>query len=162
MNCHSAQRLMSAERDGALAHSERATLASHVATCGECRQKQTAWAAAGEQLRTANARVAVPDPERAWQDIRREIRITASAGSGALEKRLVPRWTFPVAAAATLAIAATLAPRWFGDAATENRAPLAVARADFVETATDTSSMVYVDDKSGWLVVWAVDERDKM
>ena len=37
MNCSSAQRLLSAERDGAPASPERAGLAAHVAGCAECR-----------------------------------------------------------------------------------------------------------------------------
>ncbi|MEO7415180.1 MAG: hypothetical protein ABIZ81_17695 [Opitutaceae bacterium] len=40
--------------------------------------------------------------------------------------------------------------------------PLAVARADFVETPQNTSSIVYGDDKSVWLVVWAVTDNDKL
>jgi predicted anti-sigma-YlaC factor YlaD len=160
MNCHAAQRLLSAERDGALASSERASLDAHVAECGECRQMRTAIAAAVESLRAASAQIAVPDADRAWQDIRRAIRTTAPAGSR--ERGAFPRWTLPLTVAAALALAATLAPRWLGNPVPTNTARLEVARADFVETATNTSSMVYVDDKSGWLVVWAVDDKDKM
>ena len=37
-------------------------------------------------------------------------------------------------------------------------ARLAEKRAEFVEVPGDASSVVYVDDQSGWLVVWAAAE----
>lgn len=117
-------------------------------------------ATAIQSLQAASARVSVPDSQRAWEDIRREIRTTAPAGSK--ERRMLPRWTLPLTAAAALALAATLAPRWLSNAGTPGTNRPEIARADFVETAKDTSSMVYVDDKSGWLVIWAVDNHDKM
>ena len=160
MNCRTAQRLLSAERDGALASHERADLEGHVAACAECRQARSVAAAAVDHWRTAQARVALPDAERAWQDIHREIR--RSTPANAAGSRWLPRWTIPIAAAAALVFAATQAPRWLHDADPSTNARPQIARADFVETAADASSMVYVDDKSGWLVVWAVSDNDKL
>ena len=90
----------------------------------------------------------VPDEERAWQDIHREIRSAHPAGVRAW--RGLGRWALPLGAAAALAAVALLVPSWNEEAAS----PM-VARADYVEVAGDASSVVYVDDKSGWLVVWA-------
>ena len=56
----------------------------------------------------------------------------------------------PLGAAAALAAVAVIGPSW-----TDDDGPQAVARAEFVEVSGDASSVVYVDDKSGWLVVWA-------
>lgn len=157
MTCSAAQRRLSTERDGTLPSSERAALASHLAECSDCRQAQAALTAVVEHWRTATKHVAVPDSQRAWQDIRREIRATSSP-----QRQGLPRWALPATATAVLLFAATLAPRWLHQAKPPTAAGVEIARADFVETANDTSSMVYVDDKSGWLVIWAVDNRDKM
>lgn len=148
MNCHSAQRLLSAERDGALPPGERAGLAAHVAGCAECRRFEAALRGVGEEMHAAAGRVTVPDEERAWHDIRRELRATSPAASRAWWN--LGRWALPLGAAAALAAVAVIGPSW-----TDEDGPQLVARAEFVEVAGDASSMVYVDDKSGWLVVWA-------
>ncbi len=148
MNCHSAQRLLSAERDGALATGERAGLAAHVAGCAECRQFQAKCVEAIEGLKAAATRVAVPDEERAWQDIRRELRAARPTAARAWWN--LGRWALPLGAAAALAAVAVIGPSW-----TDDDGPQTVARAEFVEVSGDASSVVYVDDKSGWLVVWA-------
>jgi predicted anti-sigma-YlaC factor YlaD len=161
MNCHAAQRLLSAERDGALASHERADLEGHLAECGDCRQARSAITAAIDRWRTSTARVKVPDAERAWQDIHREIRLSSPEKKRETQWA-VPRWTLPMTAAAALIVAAIAAPRWFGgsiSAPTQTVAKLETARADFVEVANNASSVVYVDDKSGWLVVWAVNDK---
>lgn len=146
MNCRDVQRLLSAERDGALTAPGRADLAGHMAECADCRQFQALLIETGESLRRAEARVQVPDEERAWQDIRREIRVIRPAKAGAWWRPL--RWAVPLGAAAAAAIVAWLP----GD---DEFAVQSVARAEFVEVPNDASSVVYVDDKSGWLVVWA-------
>ena len=153
MNCRSVQRLLSAERDGASAPSGRAALASHLAECADCRRFQTVIAEAPEAWRSSTASVMVPDGERAWQAVRREIR-SGGVTTGATSTPWFARWALPVGAAAALAVVAVvLAPRWRSVPVT---APV-VARADFVEVGGASSPLVYVDDKSGWLVVWAPD-----
>jgi predicted anti-sigma-YlaC factor YlaD len=149
MNCRSAQPLLSAERDGALAFRERADLEAHVAGCAECRRFQATLAATGEQLRAAAARVVVPDEVRAWQDIQREIRL--SKPEAARPWWNVVRWAVPLTGVAALAMVAFISP----DLTDDDDAMPTVARAEYVEVGGDASSMVYVDDKSGWLVVWA-------
>ena len=147
MNCHSAQRLLSAEQEGALADGARAELAAHVAHCAGCHQFRVTLGEASESLRIAAARVTVPDEERAWQDVRRELRAARSTDGrrwwGAV------RWALPLGAAAGIAFIQ------LGPTGDEQSAVRMVARADFVEVSGDASSVVYVDDKSGWLVVWA-------
>lgn len=151
MNCRSAQRLVSAERDGVLTARERTDLAVHVAGCAECRRFQATLSEAGEQLRAAAARVAVPDEERAWHDIRREIHAVDTVAPRSWWA--LGRWALPLGAAAALAVVALVSPPWDSE-----QARAAVARAEFVEVPSDSSSVVYVDDKSGWLVVWAAAE----
>ena len=151
MNCPFAQRLLSAERDGALARAERAGLAAHVAGCAECRRFQAEWGETQANLKVAATRVVVPDEERAWQDIHREIRATRRTAARAWWH--LGRWVLPLGAAAALAAVALIGPSW-----TDENGPPAVARAEFVEVPGDASSVVYVDDQSGWLVVWAAAE----
>ena len=74
MNCRSAQRLISAERDGAPATSEHTALGAHLAECAECRRFRAVTDEAAEAWRTSTEQVAVPDAELAWQAVRREIR----------------------------------------------------------------------------------------
>ncbi len=152
MNCHSAQPLLSAERDGALTLRERADLEAHVAGCAECRRFKAVLAAAGEHLQVAAAQVKMPDEERAWQDIRREIRAAKQAPARAWWS--FGRWTMPVGAAvAALAVIAIVAPTITDDDPPE---VATTARAEYVEVGEGASSVVYKDDQSGWLVVWAV------
>ena len=103
---------------------------------------------ASEGLRAAATRVAVPDEERAWQDIHREMRAARPTVARAWWN--LGRWALPLGAAAALAAVALIGPSW-----TDEDGRQTVARAEFVEVAGDASSVVYVDDKSGWLVVWA-------
>jgi predicted anti-sigma-YlaC factor YlaD len=157
MHCHAAQRLLSAERDGALSSAERAVLDGHLVQCGECRQMRAALAGAAEYWRASTARVPIPDAERAWQDIARAIRTTTPATSKPAWG--LPRWTLPLGAAAALVLAAMIAPNWKTASAPQTVAAMESARADFVEVGNDaSSSVVYVDGESGWLVVWAVDD----
>ncbi|HEX2852145.1 MAG TPA: zf-HC2 domain-containing protein [Opitutaceae bacterium] len=158
MNCRAVQRLLSAERDGALASHERADLDAHLAQCAGCRQARAAVAGAVESWKQSSAAIAVPDAERAWQDIRREIRTSQPEKSGSAWG--LPRWALPLGAAAALALAAVVSSNRNSSepGPTRTIARAQSARADFVEVPTDASSMVYVDGESGWLVVWAVDD----
>lgn len=153
MNCRAVQLQISAERDGALAESERAVLAVHLAGCVECQRFQATLAAVGDSLRAVAARATVPDEERAWQDIHREIRAGRPIAARSWWQPL--RWALPVGAAAVAAVVA-----WMPSADDEAMSQL-VARAEYVEVSGDASSVVYVDDKSGWLVVWASDPAGK-
>ncbi len=159
MNCRSAQRLLSAERDGAPASGARADLEGHLAACGECRQFRATIAEAADAWRASMAQIRVPDAERAWQEVRREIR--AGDSRPARSAPWGARWLLPLGAAAALAaVAVMVVPLWRqGPAATPEVHPRQVARNDVVEVPDGGSSVVYVDAKSGWLVVWAVDAK---
>ena len=160
MNCREAQTQIFAARDGAPDESPRAALEGHVAHCAACRPIRANLAAALGAWRTDSARAIVPDAEREWHAVRRRIRGGADVGSTATRpRRSLFAWLslpFGAAAAAAVALvvlqqqrpAATLA--GFGDVVT--------ARADVVEApGHNASTMVFVDDKSGWLIVLASD-----
>ena len=153
MNCRDAEPLLFAERDGALTSEERAALAQHVAACPACRRACADLAAANAALRTAAANVAVPDADREWQVLRQ--RLTAQSPRRVGARRLAPvAWIgLSLAAAAALALAFLGGHRPFGG----NPDAADLARAEFVEVKdSSASTMVYVDQESGWLVVWAV------
>jgi hypothetical protein len=158
MNCREAQTQIFAERDGALAENERAALVSHVAQCGDCRRIREDLATALAHWKTTAQNTLVPDAEREWHAVRRKIRGGVAAG----EVRLTPRrpglltWlTVPLAAAGALALALFISvptgPQ--PEAVTPQ-----VARAESVEVSgRSASTMVTVDEQSGWLIVRASD-----
>jgi hypothetical protein len=159
MNCHAVQQLLSAERDQTLGADARSTIEVHLAECATCRKWRVTLVETADAWRATTARVRVPDERLEWQRLRRRLN-----GDTARETRPA-RGVFTVwrsamlAAAAVIALGLFVAPAWF------RPAPVAVASStattDFVEVGGDASSaMVFVDDKSGWLVVWAADAAD--
>jgi hypothetical protein len=166
MNCREAQTQIFAERDGALGEPERAALVSHVAACGDCRRIREDLASVLTHWKTAAQNVVVPDAEREWHAVRRKIRGGVEAG----EVRLAPRrprlltWlTVPLAAVGALALALFISmPTGPAPDPRVEPAVTPVARAESVEVrGRNASTMVYVDDKSGWLIVAANDIAPK-
>jgi anti-sigma factor RsiW len=161
MNCRDITPLLSAERDGPLDAAVRETLERHVAACPSCRHARAVLAEAAIAWREDAARASVPDPAGEWRMLRARLRADAPVGG---EPRRLPAWlvhagTIPLAAAAAwlamLALnPATPAPDQSVPARVALAAP-APARADYVETSGDASPLVYVDQESGWLIVWA-------
>jgi len=159
MNCHDAESLLFAERDGTLDESRRASLAAHVAGCASCQALQAELAQSAVAWRAADAAVATPDIDREWHAIRRRIRNDAPAGGrAALGQR--PWWVSVGAVTALVAIAAMFGTRWFR---TDVHDPMAnwagYTSYVVVHNATD-STMVYEDQQSGWLVVWVGDTAE--
>ncbi len=160
MNCREAHSEISAERDGALDEIRGAALNGHLAHCEACRRTRDNLATALTSWRTQVASTPTPDAEREWHAVRRRIRGGSATGE------LVPanrRWNLfawialPLGAAAALTFALVrptqppLAP-----------ASLQSAHADSVEApGNNASTMVFVDDKSGWLIVVASDAQPK-
>ncbi|MBE2214738.1 MAG: zf-HC2 domain-containing protein [Opitutaceae bacterium] len=155
MNCRAAQRLISAERDGALSSRERASLEAHVAGCPECTRARASLAAAATAWKSADQHVATPDVERAWMDIRREIRrgrdYETRAGAGWWLRAL--RVGLPVAGVAAVALTVFL-----GRPRPVEAESTAASWAQFVQVdAADAAPVITVDESSGWVVVWTED-----
>lgn len=154
MNCRDAEKLIFAERDGALTETQRAALAKHLDDCAACRSVPTELAAATNAWRRAGAAASVPTVEIEWHAIRRRIRGEESASTETSGWRRPLGWS--LAAAAAIALAAFVGPRWWqshGAASTDDWAYVS-----FVEVHGSTeSTMVYEDQQSGWLVVWVGD-----
>lgn len=160
MNCRQAQDHLFADR-GALENDQRAALDAHVATCPACQRINANLTAALTDWRRAAELAPVPDSEREWHAVRRKIRGGAEAGTtGTLapaRRRFLPWLALPLGAAAAIATALYVA-------SDPTQAPAGgthgiVARADFVEAPGAAQTMVYVDEKSGWLVVYAKDNQ---
>lgn len=165
MNCREAQSQLYAEGTGAPNESSRAALAAHLEGCAGCRQIRDHLAAALTTWRTETAQLAVPDAEREWHAVRRRIRggdAATLADTG--RRRSWLAWlTLPLGAAAAAAIAVFVyLPPEKPQPAAVVPVPAHTARADFVEApGNNASTMVFVDDKSGWLIVWASDAVPK-
>ena len=157
MNCRAAERHIFAERDGALDETQRAELATHVATCAACRSVRDGLTMAATAWRSDAARVSVPNAEFEWQKVRRQIR-----GAPTTSTRSKITWIgLPLAGAAAAAAigiylstgTSTPPPSAKIDATAVQAAP-AVAAA----TPAQPSTVIYVDEKSGWTFVVAADD----
>lgn len=162
MNCREVQHQLFAEGDGALDNSQRAALEGHVAQCADCRRIREDLTTALTVWRIDTARVIVPDAEREWHAVRRKIRggMTNAANEQALTRRNIFAWlTIPLGAAAALAVALFVSRPSPQPAHAVPAMPTAqVARADAIEApGNNASTMVFVDDQSRWLIVWASD-----
>lgn len=161
MNCRHARRLLSAGRDAALENQARVALDAHLASCPACREMQAAFAASAQRLRTASANVRVPDAELAWQAIRREIRGGSAPGRASRQTRRTGFWiSGAVAAAAAVVLAVFVAPRWTRSTGSEVTARADPVHAEYIEVADrGATPVVFVDEESGWLVVWTVPDN---
>jgi hypothetical protein len=153
MNCHEAEQQIFEERDGALGADEVAALSAHVAHCATCRQTRDNLAAAMESWRVNTGTAAVPDADREWQAVRRRKRNGVDLNPKRAETRrhnVIPWLAVPLAAAAAIAFS------FFASPDSPRTPAPAPATADLAAPPTgDASTVVFVDEKSGWLVVWA-------
>jgi anti-sigma factor RsiW len=161
MNCHEAEQAISAGRDEILAPARRSALSEHLASCECCRRFEAELAAAAAAWREGSRAVRVPDADHEWLAIRDRLIAGAKEDRRAVEHTVFERlawFSVPLAGAA----AALVAGFYFfvsGPAAGGSRVPTEVARAEFVEIADESASpIVYVDEESGWLVVWTVSD----
>jgi anti-sigma factor RsiW len=158
MNCREAEELMFAASDGALDENRRSGLGRHMAACEPCRLLQARLEEAAVAWRLSDAQVAVPDAAKAWYDVRRRIR-NGETGANAR----VSSWRLwvgiPAASLAALALVAAVALRWTDAHGTTAKSIGETARAEYVEMENPgTSPVVFVDEETGWLVVWSVDQ----
>jgi hypothetical protein len=159
MNCREAHSQIFAERDGALDNIQRAALDSHIAHCGDCQRMREDFASALASWKNEVSQVAVPNVEREWHAVRRRIRGGSESGAERVERprrNLFTRFALPLGAAAAAAIAVfvTLQPNSTREVGTQSGSR--IAQANSVEVpANNSTTVVMVDDKSGWLFVWA-------
>lgn len=175
MNCRDAETKILASRDAPLGTADEAILAQHLQECPQCQVLSEQLAAAVDSWRETDARVEVPDPTTEWHAVRRRIRAgeTKTRTGGGLPSwdRLL-RVALPMAAALAIAIN-------FWPETTSPDSPLETpllaqsgwdefhdhftyeAHAEYVETEdVEISPFVYVDEESGWLIVWASEDPE--
>jgi anti-sigma factor RsiW len=160
MNCRQTESLLLAERDGLLTPQQRADLSAHAAHCPACQQLRTQLVTSAELFRTESQQLVVPDVETEWQAVRAQLdtaRTTRRAPHSALNKTrnpFAPVLWFGAPLAAAAAIAFAFFSPSLGNATT------ATAQANYVEAGdANASTMVFLDQESGWLVVWASSEE---
>jgi predicted anti-sigma-YlaC factor YlaD len=152
MNCVHAQHLLLAERDGPLPSREAMDLEGHLKGCPSCRQLHADLRTGFADWKAHTAGVPVPDIREAWRDLRT-----------AREAEHVPhpaatwfRIGLPLAAAAAFAFLLVQAPWRPASPAVADGA--AIAHVNYVEPGTaGTSTLVYEDRESGWLVIWTAE-----
>ncbi|GAB5559418.1 MAG: hypothetical protein SynsKO_10650 [Synoicihabitans sp.] len=178
MNCRDAENQIIASRDTPLGAADAAVLEQHLAECHHCRSLSAQLKEAAKTWQERDASVAVPNALNEWHAVRRRIRNPASRTVGGelpSWNRLL-RWALPIAAA--FAIMINFLPE---SPPSSSRVPIAsdaavvahhdwsefddhfthVAHAEYVETDNeDISPFVYVDEESGWLIVWASEVPD--
>ena len=156
MDCNETERLISADRDGALTESQRSVLEAHLGSCARCRQFRANLAAAAAAWKSSNQSAKTSDVDREWFAIRRRIRHLEESDSVSPVRRWrQARWlSLPIGAAAALLAAAL----FLTDP--EPKPPSVVfAAAEYVEVEDESASVVvFVDEESGWLVVWSLPE----
>lgn len=132
------------------------TVAEHLARCPGCRKLQADLEASLGIWRRTLATTPAPDAEREWQALRRRIRADGARESESSFGARLAWLTLPAAAlAAAFALFVAAPPDATRPAPGE---PALVASAESVEAPGDpASTMVFVDDRSGWLIVWAND-----
>lgn len=173
MNCQDAESQILAARDAPLGAADAAVLAQHLQECASCRRLADGLTHAAEAWREKDQAIAIPDARREWHAVRRRIRQTSASPTPA---QGLPSWNrllrlaLPVAGAAAVAIgisirqAAPPEPSLEPILASADWSHLEehftnYARAEYVETDNiDVSPFVYVDEESGWLIVWASDD----
>lgn len=165
MNCRDVTPLLSAERDGPLDAAAREALERHVAACPACRRLRTTFSEAADTWRDNTARAVTPDPAGEWLALRAQLHASENDAPSAPLRRL-PSWlltagALPAAAAAVWLAMLALDPHTpstipsSAQTVALARPSPAPARADYVDTPADTTPVVYLDQESGWLIVWA-------
>ena len=177
MQCRHAQDQLLVARDAPLGAREAAELARHVATCADCRAVQNGIEAAVAAWRETEANVTVPDAQTEWHAVRRKLRQAPARPSLSAHWSRLLRLAAPLTAVAAIALivwqsrepgietvpsAAQIVAHDPDETWSEMAQHFAfAAHAEYVETDNEEASpFVYVDDESGWLIVWASDPAD--
>jgi len=153
MNCHDAETLLLAEREGSLPAPEATRLAAHLEGCASCRRLRADLAEGFRSWTAETAARPVPNAQAAWRDLRTALHEPPESR----KTRTGWRWVsfgLPLAAAAAVAVLLTR-PYFAGRPAD---AGPGLARVQYVEPGTPgASTLVYEDPESGWLVIWTAD-----
>ena len=160
MNRELAMTYLSRAMDGELPNRQRADLDAWLAAHPEDREIADGWKAQGVLARAQSAAIPVPDEERAWQDIRRAIRLAAPQEAKAAPAFFPWRFAWLGAIIALVYASVLGVGLWRGQRPAETVAKVetvkpAQAQIEWAETeVAGASTMVYQDEDSGCAVVW--------
>ncbi|MDB6116061.1 MAG: hypothetical protein JWQ62_3006 [Lacunisphaera sp.] len=159
MNCRDTEPLLFAETDGVLPPDQRAALERHLAACPACQEMRTRLQDATAAFRADAAQVSVPDANEEWQTLRAQLAKTKPRPEK--KRPLAPVIWFGTSLAAAAAL--TVAYLGLQPKPADLIAPApVVARSNLPDAnAADAPTVAYVDQESGWLVVWAADGTAK-
>jgi anti-sigma factor RsiW len=158
VNCQACETLLLRDQDGALSPTERTVLSGHLANCTACREFHSALVELKTAYQTEAAPVNVPDVEIEWAELQN--RLPDRSEPKARKQRHIPApvlWlSAPLAAAAALAfVFLSSKPETTVTESSQVKA-VSITHVDYVESGDpNASTMVYIDQDSGWLVVWA-------
>jgi predicted anti-sigma-YlaC factor YlaD len=156
MNCKQAQEWISRGMDGELSTTDRERLEQHLIQCPGCRQIQDHWMSAS-QLFKQTSQVKIPDAEETWQEIRSQLdQPEKTPRDNLLPFPSIIRWASAIAAviAVSFGIRFVLQKPSLETHAFQNEV-------EFVESdIPDSSTAIYVDDESGWTIVWVFESQD--
>lgn len=175
MNCQDAESQIFAARDAPLGAADAAVLAQHLQECAHCRRIADGLTQATQAWQSQDQAVIIPDARQEWHAVRRRIRQApgeATHAGGLPSWNRLLRFALPIAGAAAVAIG--ISTRYDAPPEPALEPVLAshdwshfedhftnYAHAEYVETDNiDVSPFVYVDEESGWLIVWASDDPD--
>lgn|GEM_PF-495769 len=182
MNCRQAQDELLAARDISHGAAGSGALTAHVQGCSDCQAIQQQLLAATAAWQETEANITIPDAQQEWHAVRRRLRRDQSTGKATAWWRRPLPYAAPLAAAAAVALVIWTGrepPSSNGVGAPEPTSEIAqidddlwaefadhfayAANVEYVETDNeDASPFVYVDDESGWLIVWASEPSDEV
>ncbi len=152
--CRKIEPLLLSEPDGVLNPAELAELESHVAGCEACRRQRDLLSAVSSSLKKSSEALPVPSPHEEWMTLRDRIRGERGAHKGNNRwSRPWLRWGVPALSFGTAAAVACILYLRAPSPAPFLR--VTIARAEYVQSENAESTLVYVDQESGWLIVWA-------
>lgn len=155
MNCRQAEKALSRHLDDELPADEVATLEEHLATCSACRETATEWRGLGQAMR-AEAPDEIPDPTKAWHDIRRTLR---NREAPAIRANRRPWWSHPLPWAGAGATIALLAVGYLLQDSPASQFQNG-STVEYIDTELPgASTVVYVDDETGWNIVWVLESE---
>lgn len=140
-----------------MSESERAALSQHLAQCEDCRSYQLALPEVAAAIRAEADSVSLPDVAAEWSTLQSRLNSPARSSTGKRRLSAPVLWLgAPLAAAAGLAFLFINPSQETTVKETALSDDTMVTHVDYVKSGDpNASTMVYVDQDSGWLVVWA-------
>lgn len=152
--CNEIERLLLSEPDGALTATELAELEAHVSGCEACRRQRNQLSTVSSSLKKSQAEVPIPSSREEWMTLRNRIHEERGAERKTNRwSRPWLRWGIPALSLGTAAAVACILYLRAPSPAPFSR--VTIARAEYVQSENAASTLVYVDQESGWLIVWA-------